>query len=611
MKSSHFAQMFELMSQGVWQLDAVGKTIFANSRMAAMVGYSPEEFLLLPSLSLVQEEDRNWIAARIASRRHGVRDEYECQLSHKDGSWVPVTVEAVPLQSDEGEFDGTLALVTDRREVVEALRKSEALLKGLTDAVPDPLFMKDREGRCLFANPATLKLLGKSLDQMIGRTDREIHNDPSVAEALTENERGVMESGKALEIEEIIRTPHGEHVLRTAKAPLFDHEGRVIGIVGCARDVTERKRVEDTLRERERALQQSESQTQMALKIGHAGSWHYDVKTDQIWGSAEGLRMFGYAPVAKYWPIEDIEACIPDRERVHQALVDLLTDGTPYDLQYVIHPADGSPPRDLYSVATVTKDADGNPIEVVGFVQDITDRKLAENDLRRLAAELTEANRLKDIFTDVLRHDIVNPAGAIQNATDVLLGQESNAVTAEVLQHIRHAATNLIEMTVLASKLATIATHDALTFATADAVQAMRTALVDLEHKLTAKNIALLDHSGPGFSANFHPLVKEVFANLVSNAIKYSPGGTRIEIAAEDRGESWVFFVKDQGVGVPDAHKHTIFHRFERVRRDGVRGTGLGLAIAEQIVNLHRGQIWVEDNPGGGSIFFVKLPKSP
>ncbi len=552
MMASHRDQMFELMSQGVWQVDAAGKTIYANSRMSATVGYTLEEFLLVPSLSLVRAEDRSWIAARIASRQHGIRDDYECQIAHKDGSWAYVLVEAVPLYRDDGQFDGTIALVTD---------------------------ISDRRRR---------------------------------EDALAENERLVMASGMAQEIEEVVWAPDGERILQTAKAPLRDDDGRVVGIVGCARDVTERKRGEEALRTAAQALQQSESQMQVALAMGHAGTWRYNVKTAELWGSAEGLRIFGYPPVAGNWSLEDIEVCIPERERVHHALVALLEENSQYALEYVIQPADGAAARTLYSVATVVRDADGSPVEVVGFVQDITERKRAEDDLRRLAAELTEANRLKDIFTDVLRHDIINPASAIQNATDVLLIRESDAMKTEVLRGIRHAAANLIEMTDLASKLAAVAAGDGLAFFPANPVDALQSAVEDLAHTLTEKNITLVNHSGPGFSAHFHPLMKQVFANFISNAIKYSPDGTQIDICAEeDRSESWLFFVKDQGIGVPDAYKQTIFHRFARLGRDGVRGTGLGLAIAEQIVGLHRGLAWVEDNPSGGSIFYVRLPKMP
>jgi signal transduction histidine kinase len=71
-----------------------------------------------------------------------------------------------------------------------------------------------------------------------------------------------------------------------------------------------------------------------------------------------------------------------------------------------------------------------------------------------------------------------------------------------------------------------------------------------------------------------------------------------------------VLFVKDQGEGIPDEHKQRIFSRFERLGKEGVQGSGLGLTITKQIVSLHRGEIWVEDNPSGGSAFFVRVPKS-
>ena len=140
-------------------------------------------------------------------------------------------------------------------------------------------------------------------------------------------------------------------------------------------DITERKQMEYNLR-------LSEKHMTMAQRIGHTGSWTYNLKTNAIWGSAEGLRIFGYPPVAKYWPIEEIEACIPERERVHQALVDLLSEGKTYNLEYLINPADGSPSKIVHSVAMLENDGMGNPLQVMGFVQDISGRKRAEEALR-------------------------------------------------------------------------------------------------------------------------------------------------------------------------------------------------------------------------------------
>ncbi|HWQ67817.1 MAG TPA: PAS domain S-box protein [Methanospirillum sp.] len=135
----------------------------------------------------------------------------------------------------------------------------------------------------------------------------------------------------------------------------------------------------------------NEERLRMAQEIGQIGCWEYDGESDTIWGSAEGLRIFGFPPVARDLPINEIEACIPENERVHQALVDLVTNGSPYDLEYIIHPADGSLPRVVHSVARLDTDLSGNLVRVMGIVQDITRRKEVETDLLSKNEELYSA----------------------------------------------------------------------------------------------------------------------------------------------------------------------------------------------------------------------------
>jgi signal transduction histidine kinase len=109
--------------------------------------------------------------------------------------------------------------------------------------------------------------------------------------------------------------------------------------------------------------------------------------------------------------------------------------------------------------------------------------------------------------------------------------------------------------------------------------------------------------------AEASPLVGNVFSNLLSNAVKFSPPGSRVEIGAEEGEGNWEFFVRDNGPGIPEESRGRLFTRFERLGKTGVKGAGLGLAIARRIVDLHGGEIRVDDTPGGGSTFFVKLPR--
>lgn len=169
MNVPHSDQMFELMSQGIWQVDAEGRTTYVNTRMAAMAGYSREEFLPLSPLALVREEDRGWIAKRIATRRRGARDDYECQLAHKDGSWVSVIVEAIPLQRDDGEFDGTLALLTDiteRKRTEEAIRETTERHRRLVEAIPGILYSYEEGTGGTYYSPQVESLLGYTAQQL-------------------------------------------------------------------------------------------------------------------------------------------------------------------------------------------------------------------------------------------------------------------------------------------------------------------------------------------------------------------------------------------------------------------------------------------------------------
>jgi hypothetical protein len=106
-----------------------------------------------------------------------------------------------------------------------------------------------------------------------------------------------------------------------------------------------------------------------------------------------------------------------------------------------------------------------------------------------------------------------------------------------------------------------------------------------------------------------NPILEDVFSNILSNAIKYSPRNTTVSVIILEEQEDWIVSFADEGGGIPDAFKKTIFDRFERLEKEGVKGTGLGLSIAKHIVDLHAGSIWVEDNFAGGCTFRIRLPK--
>ena len=135
--------------------------------------------------------------------------------------------------------------LTEQKRAEEALERSEALLRAVLDNCPDAIFMKNREGRLQMVNPATCAVVGKPADELIGKTDVEAFADPAVGRPIMENDRRIMESGETQVVEETAPGPEGPRVFLSTKAAYRDAQGQIVGVVGVASDITERKQAEE------------------------------------------------------------------------------------------------------------------------------------------------------------------------------------------------------------------------------------------------------------------------------------------------------------------------------------------------------------------------------
>lgn len=228
--------------------------------------------------------------------------------------------------------------------------------------------------------------------------------------------------------------------------------------------------------------------------------------------------------------------------------------------------------------------------------------------LREQARELRRINELKELFADIMRHDLTNHVSVIRGALD-LWGGDVSPENRELFRMMQENAQRIERIIRDATVLSKMENTDSLDYAEADIWDCIKDAGKNIQSLADEKNIELIWNLDDGHVIPFHKSMAHVFTNLLSNAVKFSPENSKVQVSIEDRGDLLRIAVKDQGPGVPDEHKKSIFERFVRRAKEGVAGTGLGLAIARRVVELHHGRIWVEDNPGGGSIFYVELPK--
>jgi PAS domain S-box-containing protein len=334
--------------------------------------------------------DRMEIASRypnITREGDSLTAEAFCKaLYNNKGAWV--FAKASPLHDQFGKIIGAIESIrdiTERKRAEEALSKSEGRLHALVQTIPDLIWLKDKDGVYLSCNTMFERFFGAREADIVGKTDYDFVGR-ELADFFREHDRKAMAAEKPTSNEEWITFADDGHraLLDTIKTPMYDARGTLVGVLGIGRDITERKRAEDMLRI-------SEGRYRLAEAIGHVGNWEYNLQTTKFWGSDEAKRIYGFNPEALDFSTDEVENCIPERERVHQALVDLIEADKPYNLEFEIHPKDSLKPRIISSVAALKRDEYGNPLLVTGLIQDITERKQAEEKLHQTLESLKKA----------------------------------------------------------------------------------------------------------------------------------------------------------------------------------------------------------------------------
>ncbi len=220
--------------------------------------------------------------------------------------------------------------------------------------------------------------------------------------------------------------------------------------------------------------------------------------------------------------------------------------------------------------------------------------------------ELENSNNLKDLFTDILSHDLLSPLSVVQSGMELI---EESAEDKEVVDMIKRQAWRLEDTILNASKLSQIDAIGRPDLVESDLGRYLKTTLEEMEPFAQKKGISIIGEFKEEYPVKIHPIFKEALLNLVSNAIKFSPTDSQITMAVKTHGKFWHIIVSDHGPGIPDEYKQNVFNRFTRREKGAIKGSGLGLAIVRRIVDLHNGDVWIEDNMPRGAIFYVKLPK--
>jgi PAS domain S-box-containing protein len=565
-------------------------------------------------LQRVHPEDVVFVKQSIERSSQEQKDfDFEHRLLMQDGSikYVRVVGHAVRDKSGEVEFVGALMDITSAKEAEDQTRL-------IIDTVPAQLWTESPEGVVDFVNRRWIDYTGMTLEQAVGSGwNRMVH--PDDIERVLSKWRILISEGKPREIESRLRRSDGTYRWFLSRCcPLIDRSGNILGWYGSDTDIHDRKESEEKLR-------QSEAHLQEAQTLGRIGSWVLDIAAGTVSGSPELFRIFGRDPgdeqVTKEM-LRDVRSMPIFRTSVHPEDLSFVEEFTTKatsearagEFEYRIVLPDASV-KYVHSVAHPVLDDSGNVVEYIGTIMDVTERKGAEEALRRAQAELAHISRVTTMgeLTASLAHEVNQPiAASVTNAKTCLRWLAGDAPN---LEEARAAVTRIVKDQTRAadiiSRTRLLFTKGTPQWDRVDVNEVVREMIVLLRGEATRYNISVwteLAADLPEVKGDRVQL-QQVLMNLMMNSIDAMKDvdGTR-ELAIKSQraaNEELLMSVSDTGVGLPGQQAEQIFTAFFTTKS---HGTGMGLRISRSIVESHGGRLWARGNSPRGASFYFTLP---
>ncbi len=616
--------MASVRDHAIFTLDLDGRVTSWNVGAERVFGYRAGEIIGQSAAVLFTPEDRAAgrpeTEMRLATDERGDGTAEDTRYhARKGGGRFFAGGSLERLRDEAGHLRGYVKVVrdiTDRKRAEEAVRESEQRFRALVTASSDALYRMSPdwgEMRQLLSGAFIADTERPSRSWLMEYIP--VEERPRVTAAIDE----AIRTKGVFELEHRVRRADGTPGWTSSRAvPLLDEAGEIAEWFGTASDTTERRRAEAE-------LAAARGRLDTALIAGEVGTYEWEVGTDRLYGDANFARIFsvaldasGAAPLAVY-----LAGIHPDdRERTGRLIRRSVETGADFEAEYRV--INGDRERWVVARGRMVTDPAGRVVRFPGVVVDITDRKRVEAERERLLeseqaarSEAERAGRMKDEFLATLSHELRTPLNAILGWATIIRGSGSDpedvAQGMEVIERNARAQSQIIEDLLDMSRI--ISGKVRLDVQRLDLSAIAQAAVATARPTADAKGVRLVSVIDP-----LHNVVvtgdasrlQQVLWNLLTNAVKFTPRGGRVQLLLERVNSHLEVSVIDNGEGIPPEFLPHVFDRFRQAdasttRRHG--GLGLGLSIVKQLVELHGGSVRVKSaGPGQGTTFIVTLP---
>jgi len=585
-----------------------GHLVEANDELWKMFGYgSREEYLKVPAIEHYFDPKDREILGEL--RKKGPVFDHEIRFKRKDGAVIWGSVNSIEEKSPDGKiyFVSSMLDITERKEAEGILRDSEEKFKALLDSAPDAFFIYDGKGVFVDGNKAAEKLSGYNRDELIGKSFLKVNLLPPDQLVkgmvdLAKNAMGIRTEAR----EYTLNRKDGVKVLCEINSTPIKIKGRNY-ILGIARDLTERKKAEISLKE-------TDEKFKAIFDNANDGFLLAGVKDKKfILGNKAICEMTGYTP-------EEIKAL---------GLMDIHPEK---DLPYIIDQFEKQARNEIEVAENLPvkrkdgsvfyADVNASPVTLLGedyllgVFRDTTERKAAESVREELLHKVEDANRKKTEYVSDVSHELRTPLASIKGfvstiRSDPAMDEPTRQDFLRIIEEETDRLTRIIEDLLDISRIES--GRIKLSMRSFNIMDLITKNIENIKPLAESKGIVIQSHPAPAPYIVYADQDKtsQIIINILSNAIKYNKAGGKVSIAASDDDGKVRVDIEDTGIGISEKDLPHMFEKFFRAEGSSreTPGTGLGLAVTKSLVQVMGGEIEMQSKLGEGSRFSFSLPK--
>lgn len=498
----------------------------------------------------------------------------------------------------------------DEPDLENIISSKGEIFRCFFENISDASFLIDfDEMKIELANTAALNLYGYSKDELL-------RMNPVELSAESDDTKSALRDHASYIAERAHRKKSGEIFWVEANVTYFNSGGRE-KIILTVRDITQRKLWENEIKRYSETLE-------TAIESARLGLWDWDIKNEQVCFNYLYTEIMEIDPGDNRLSISEVMELISpgDRKNLLRRIEEHFKGSTPFFVfEFKLNRDMSRGKKWINSFGRIVeRDESGNPLRMLGFNRDITDNKIAEEELIQARLKAEESDRLKTAFLANMSHEIRTPLNAVAGFSRLIkrgdLDKETMARYCEIIKSNSDQLIRLVSDILDLSKIES----GKIEFENGEVnlyqfLNEMHTLLEDLVHQNGKSNIKTgvkYPESNIVFLSDESRL-KQIMHNLLSNAVKFTKQG-KITAGCEIVENTLIFFVSDTGPGIPEESREAIFERFSQGDSSYTRnygGAGLGLAISRKLARMMEGDLTLDSQINKGSVFNFRIPFTP